>query len=124
MERVLHGGHHHGDAQTHPVGALAQCAKGYVGGAGVGPLGTELVVGHPDAGQAHLFSIGDLVKHFQEPVSLVGRGMTAWEPASDRTCRFAWTHFLLLTLCRASRQNFVLAQMGRGNLSCYRFSET
>ena len=74
VERVLHRGHHHGDAQTHPDGALAQCAKGYVGGAGVGPLGTELVVGHPDAGQAHLFSIGHLVKHFQEPVSLVGAG--------------------------------------------------
>ena len=74
VQRVLHRGNHHGDAQAHPAGTLAQCAKGYVGCAGMGPLGTELVVGHPDAAQAHLFCVGHLVKHFQEPVSLVGTG--------------------------------------------------
>ena len=66
VQRVVQRRQHHGDAQPHGGGALAQGRQGDVGGAGMGPFGTEVVFHEPDGGHAHLFGEADLLHHFLE----------------------------------------------------------
>ena len=52
-----------GDAEAHLLGTLADGGEGDVRGAGVGPLGAEVVLDEPDAGHADFLGVGDFLQH-------------------------------------------------------------
>ena len=62
------------DAQTNAGGALADGRQGQVGGAVMGPLGAEVVFLEPDAMEAHLLGISNLLQGLPDAAGLAVGG--------------------------------------------------
>ena len=62
------------DAQTNAGGALADGRQGKIGSAVMGPLGAEVVLREPDAMEAHLLGVGDLLQGLPDAAGLAVGG--------------------------------------------------
>src|SRR5262245_25320665 len=71
---MVNRGQDHANAKTDAAGALTDRRQGEVRRAVVRPDGTEVVLGKPHAGKAHLLGVGDLLQGFIDTLGFTLRG--------------------------------------------------
>jgi hypothetical protein len=78
VQRMMDRRQHHTDAETDPAGALADRCQCQVGGAVMRPHRAEVMLGKPDAGEALLLGIGDLLEGFVDALRFTGGRPGFW----------------------------------------------